>query len=297
MCILSLFFILMNVGCSPSAVTQNPTQTVLIKPSATIQPTQTPIQTPTQSSKQSPTEILEISTPDCLTAGGIIQDINFPSEILMDDFHYKIYLPPCYGVIPGQKYPVLYLLHGLTFDHSQWIRLGLADLMDALIETGHISSFIVVLPLESRFDPPELSLYGDVLINELVPHVDNNYPTLGEKSYRGIGGLSRGAAWAVRIGFEHASLFSKVGAHSLPLFNADVNQIQTWLTQIPKEDLPLFFIDIGRDDMDMKTASTFALQLDQKAVPHEWYLFNNGHSESYWSDHLAHYLRWYARDW
>ncbi len=266
----------------------------------------TPID-PTQSIKVSPTppqvvittqnEKRITPTSNCLSAGGSIEEINFYSPTLETDFFYKIYLPPCYGSSTDQYYPVLYLLHGLSYDNQQWIHLGLANQLDAMIQSGQVSQLIVVLPLEARFDPPESALFGDVVAKELLPHVDANFRSLSEKTYRAIGGLSRGAAWSVRIGFEHYEIFSKVGAHSLPLFKFDVGHIQTWLTEIPEEDLPLFYIDIGRDDPEWQSAQSFANQLDQNAVPHEWYLFNNGHSESYWSAHLTQYLRWYARDW
>ncbi len=258
-----------------------------------IQPSQTSTAIETDPGDQIPTT----PTPDCLAAGGTVVEMNFYSDLIAKDFSYKVYLPPCYYRDPGKQYPVLYLLHGLSYDNEQWIRLGLTDTMDELIRDEVLGTFIVVLPTESPFDPPELSLYDDVIVEELIPHVDSSFRTLNEKSYRGIGGLSRGASWSVRIGFEYYELFSKVGAHSLPIFETDVSQIQTWITQTPKDNLPLFFIDIGRDDPEWKTAQTLASLLDQNGVPHEWYLFNQGHSESYWADHLEQYLLWYGKDW
>lgn len=127
--------------------------------------------------------------------------------------------------------------------------------------------------------------------------MDAHFRTHPEKPLRAIGGLSRGAAWAVRIGFEYYKFFDSVGAHSLPVFEADGAKINTWLTQLPKEDLPVFFIDIGRDDQEWKIAQTFADQLDAHYIPHEWYLFTSGHTEEYWSTHLELYLSWYARNW
>lgn len=247
----------------------------------------------------SPTEIQKpaASTPDCLSADGILTVESFYSVLLEDDFSYKVYLPPCYDEELEQQYPVLYLLHGLSYDNEQWIRLGLASTMDKLIHSETIAPFIVIMPTESRFDPPGLSRYGDSLVSELFPDVERKIRTITEKSHRGIGGLSRGAAWAIRLGFEHHELFDKVGAHSLPLFQGDSSRLQAWLTQVPKEDLPQFFIDIGRDDPEWGSAQTFADQLDQNGVPHEWYLFTGEHSESYWADHLEQYLLWYGKDW
>ena len=293
MLILSFFCMLWMVGCSPETPSLTPGQPI---PPTTSEPKQ-PSQASTMADTDSEVPIPTTSTPDCLSAGGTLQDESFFSDLLRNDFSYKVYLPPCYDAEPLQKYPVLYLLYGLSYDNDQWIRLGLTGLMDDLVQNEELSPFIVVLPKEAPFDPPELSLYGDAIVEELISHVDNSFRTLDEKTYRGIGGLSRGASWSVRIGFEHYELFSKVGAHSLPLFQSDVSDILSWLTQIPEDDLPIFFIDIGRDDREWQSAQAFADQLDQNGIPHNWYLFNQGHSESYWSDHLKEYLLWYGKDW
>jgi len=291
--ILSLFCMLWLIACSTPTPSQNQEQLIPTTSVGTIKPSQTIDKVGSAPQYEAPLT----PTPDCLAAGGTVHEFTFFSNILMADFNYKVYLPPCYESDLEREYPVLYLLHGLSYDDEQWIRLGLREQMDTLIQGDQISPFIVVLPTESRFDPPELSRYSDVLVSELLAQVEKDFRTFNEKGYRRIGGLSRGAAWAVRIGFEHYDLFSKIGAHSLPLFKADVSHVQTWLTQIPKDALPVIFIDIGRDDPEWQTAQTFANQLDQNGVPHEWYLFNMGHSEAYWSDHLTEYLLWYGKDW
>ncbi len=119
--------------------------------------------------------------------------------------------------------------------------------------------------------------------------MDEHYLTLPEREYRAIAGVSRGAAWAVHLGFEYYNLFSSVGAHSLPLFEADAGRIPSWLG-LANEDLPLFFIDIGRNDQEWVTAEAFAALLDENGIPHEWYLFNGDHNEEYWASHLETYL-------
>ncbi len=169
--------------------------------------------------------------------------------------------------------------------------------MDALIASEAIPPFIIILPQEVVFEPPQTSRYPDAIINELIPWVDSQYRTLAQKENRAIGGVSRGAAWAVRMGFIYHETFAKVGAHSLPLFEADGAHLLTWVMQTPPEDLPRFFIDIGWDDQEWKTAQDFANLLNEHNIPHEWYLFTGGHTEAYWRDHLDQYLHWYANGW
>ena len=145
--------------------------------------------------------------------------------------------------------------------------------------------------------PPQTSAFPKALVEELIPWIDAQYVTKPEKTFRGIGGISRGAAWAVQIGFENSHLFSRIGAHSLPLFQADGGKVSGWLTQEPVEALPEVFIDIGRSDQEWRTAEIFANQLDDHHIPHEWHLFTGDHTETYWSAHLKQYLMWYAHNW
>jgi enterochelin esterase-like enzyme len=235
-------------------------------------------------------------TPDCRLQGGTVVNEEVDSEMLGDTLYFDIYLPPCYDVDTEARYPVVYLLHGLSYRQDQWQRLGLVSTMDDLIAEGEIPPFIAVMPLESPFVSPQVSQYGNALAYDLIPWVDGQYQTLAEKDYRAIAGVSRGAAWAMHLGFDQYELFSRVGAHSLPFFEVDTVYLPGWLG-LADQDLPLFFIDIGNNDGEWKTAEIIADALDENGIPHEWYLFTGDHTEEYWASHLETYLRWYAADW
>ena len=300
--ILVIVMVLLIGACQPAA---SPTAT--IPPTAALE--QTPSQTPillaaTASGVAAPGVTPEpqatltfTPTPDCLSTGGTLQMGTFSSQILAADFNYRVYLPPCYHTSPSTHYPVLYLLHGLLSDNEQWVQLGLVETMNSLIADGQIPPFIVVLPEEKRMSPPQTSAFPDALVEELVPWIESRYQALPEREFRAIGGLSRGAAWAVQIGFEHPHVFGAIGAHSLPLFQADGGKVRGWLTQLPPQDLPKVFVDIGRSDQERQSAEDFAAQLDEFQITHHWYLFTGGHTESYWSSHLEFYLQWYASNW
>jgi enterochelin esterase-like enzyme len=277
-------------GCQGSAFQSTPTPdlaaTQQAMPTRTATSTPQPTATPTQS-----------PTPDCLSGGGELTSDHFYSTLLDSDFFFHIYLPPCYDQAGGQSYPVVYLLHGLSYTSDQWPRLGLVEAMNALVAAREVSPFIVVMPLEATFTPPQTSSFARAIAEELIPWVDSHYHTLADKQHRAIGGVSRGAAWSVQLGFEHTDLFASVGAHSLPLFESDEAWLIGWVTQTPLEDIPRFFIDIGRDDQEWPSAQAFADLLDQHSIPHEWYFNTGGHTEAYWSSHLIQYLTWYAQDW
>ena len=290
-----MLFVLLGLIVVLTACQMQP-EVPAVTPTAELPTTAIPSPTAEASEPVTPEPIQPSPTPDCRLQGGTVSSEQIASEELGDTLYFDVYLPPCYGADPEIRYPVVYLLHGLSYRQDQWQRLGLVSTMDALIAAGEIPPFIAVMPLESPFTAPQVSQFGNALISDLIPLVDGRYQTLPEKDYRVIAGVSRGAAWAMRLGFEHYKLFSRVGAHSLPLFEADTRHLSNWLA-LAGEELPLYFIDIGTNDPEWKTAEDFANLLDANGIPHEWYLFSGGHTEEYWSSHLETYLRWYSADW
>jgi len=210
---------------------------------------------------------------------------------------FRVYLPPCYGVDPTLRYPVLYLLNGQTFTDDQWDRLGADETASALISAGELPPFLIVMPHDAGWRRPDMDGFDEALVEALVPWIDTHYPTRPEREYRAIGGLSRGAAWAVHLGLTRWDLFGSVGAHSLALFWADTPYLGTWIDAIPSSSMPRFFLDAGRKDPDLASIQEFEQLLSEKNVPHEWRLFTGYHEEAYWSEHVEGYLRFYAQGW
>jgi enterochelin esterase-like enzyme len=222
-----------------------------------------------------------------------------PSALLSDPLAFNLYLPPCYSEHPDQSYPVLYLLHGQGFGDDQWIRLGATHAADQFISSGQARPFLIVMPEEenSTLSDPNTSHFGDALVNEMVPWIDAHYPTCNQRTCRAIGGLSRGAAWAIRLGLTHPTLFSAIGAHSLPLFVGDLYRAGTWLDNVPAGQLPQFYLDIGRSDRYLSQAKSFEQLLSDRHIVHTWQLNDGDHDEVYWSAHTPEYIQWYASNW
>jgi enterochelin esterase-like enzyme len=212
---------------------------------------------------------------------------------------YRIYLPPCYENQAGVRYPVLYLIHGQSYNDDQWDRLGADDTAEQLILRGEIPPFLIVMPRDRLWVQPKEDPFGEVFLNELIPFIDRSYRTLPQRAYRAIGGLSRGAGWAVHLGLQNWSLFSALGAHSLAVFESDAPKIEQWLSEIPPGRMPRIFLDIGDRDRPpiLHSALWFEQLLTRKQIPHEWYLYTGYHEEAYWQAHVEQYIRWYAAPW
>jgi enterochelin esterase-like enzyme len=215
--------------------------------------------------------------------------------VLPEPLAFRVFIPPCYSAHPDGGFPVLYLLHGQGFDDGQWERLGAGDAAAELIASGVAPPFLIVLPDEKdTLADPFQSSFGDALVEELIPWVDAHYPTCAERACRAIGGLSRGAAWAVYLGLGHPALFGAIGAHSLPPFIGMEKLVPKEIAAIPPGQTPRIYLDIGWADRYRQPAAGFEDQLNRLGVPHEWYLFEGQHDEAYWSAHVKGYLEWYA---
>lgn len=234
-----------------------------------------------------------------MQAGGEVEVYEITTVLLPNPLVYRIYLPPCYNEEPVRSYPVLYLIHGQTYSDTQWDRLGVPEVADRLIADSEVGPFIVVMPRDRVWLEPTEDNFGLAVEQSLIPWVDEHYRTIPDRAHRAIGGLSRGAAWAVDIGLSHWEMFSAVGIHSGFVFQSDIQPIYLWLYNIQEGMIPRIYMDIGDDDRpEMTKAATWLEELLTKLdIPHEWHMFVGEHEEAYWRAHVEDYLRWYSMDW
>jgi enterochelin esterase-like enzyme len=221
---------------------------------------------------------------------GSLDSFNPPQE-------FRVYLPPCYDEKTSERYPVLYLLHGQTYTDDQWPRLGAARILDELIHTGESPPFIIVFPDDRYWNLPPGAGFGQRLVEELIPYIDSTYRTLPSRNQRAIGGLSRGAGWALRLGLTRWDLFSSIGLHSLAVLQRDASEITDWLHEIPPSSRPRLFMDIGDNDPELTMATRVESDFNEFGLAHEWHLYSGAHTEEYWRAHVEEYIRWYAEGW
>lgn len=253
-------------------------------PSATL--TQTRAPTPTRTSTPAPTR------PACLSQPGEIRTGELDDPALFRPLPYRIYLPACYTDWPTARFPALYLLHGLQATDAQWDDLGVDETADRLIAAGEIPPFLIVMPWERRGLE-----YEPAIAEVLVPWIDHSFRTIASSEGRAIGGLSRGAGWALRIALGNPGLFSAIGLHSPAVLSPDLYNIPYWLEGLSPDDLPRIWVDIG--DRDPLRPSTLELTglFDQAGVAYDWHPNQGYHAPEYWSSHMEEYVIWYSLGW
>ena len=278
---LALFVVI--TACTPSSLPlPNSTQ---LPPLASKTPQPTPTIT-----------VIPSSTPlTCLTQPGRVEKVE------LDEFkpaqQFLVYLPPCYDEKTDERYPVLYLLHGQTYNDDQWIRLGAVNILDRLIIAREIKPFIVIFPDDRYWNLEAGPGFGERLIDSIIPYVDKTYRTLPDREHRALGGMSRGAGWALRLGFTQWKLFGFIGLHSLAVMQKDATKLGSWIASIPKSSRPDVFMDIGDKDQELIMAQQVESIFNDSDLTHEWHLYSGAHTEEYWGAHVEEYIRWYAEQW
>src|SRR3954470_11495597 len=76
---------------------------------------------------------------------GKIETVEYESKVSGGKRKMTVYTPPGYS--KDNKYPVLYLLHGIGGDHNEWPRGGVPNvILDNLIADKKAVPMIVVMP-------------------------------------------------------------------------------------------------------------------------------------------------------
>jgi enterochelin esterase-like enzyme len=214
---------------------------------------------------------------------------------------YRLYRPPCYGQ-DGRAYPALYLFAGNIHGEGKWDELGLDEAANAAIAAGEIAPLLIVMPAggwladETSGGPGS---YESLVLDELIPHIEQTTCAWADPAGRAIGGLSRGGYWALEIAFRFPEEFLSAGGHSAALLDTfagpDVNPQQTALSR-ELGDLRIY-LDIGASDFLRANTIRLHEEMAARGVSHEWLLNEGEHNDAYWSAHTVDYLRWYAAPW
>jgi enterochelin esterase-like enzyme len=262
-----------------------PVSTPTLAVTASAVPSATPTLTATATATAAP----------CREAAGRTRSFEVTSADLKKPLAYRVYFPPCYDPSGETRYPVLYMLHGQTYNDDQWSRLGIAEAAAALVLKEKARPFLIVMPYEiDPFGDPYAPGFGSALADTLIPKIDLTYPTCPERACRAVGGLSRGGAWAFLLALEHPGLFGQAAGHSMVPFNGMKQRLTRQIKAADGQDLPRLSIDMGKNDQYLPVLSEYEKLLTQLGVDHTFTLNPGNHEEKYWSAHVKEYLRWYA---
>lgn len=228
---------------------------------------------------------------------GKIDTIRYDSKTVGVKRKALIYTPP--GFNKKNKYPVLYLLHGIGGDEKEWLNGGQPQvILDNLLAEGKIKPMIVVLPngramkddraTGNIFDRDKVEAFATFekdLLNDLIPHIEKSYPVLTDRENRAIAGLSMGGGQSLNFGLGNLDKFAWVGGFS----SAPNTKPAAELVPDPekaKKMLSLLWISCGDNDGLITNSKRVHDYLYENDVPHVYYVEAGGHDFKVWKNGL-----------
>ncbi|MGA3045795.1 MAG: alpha/beta hydrolase family protein [Terracidiphilus sp.] len=146
--------------------------------------------------------------------GVAMQDVTFFSPALNRNMPYRVYLPA--KPVSGQKFPVVYLLHGGNGGFRDWSNYSDVARYAAPDNSGGL---ILVMP-EGAFsyymnaaEKPE-DKYETYIVNDLISDVEERFPAAKGREGRAIVGISMGGFAALKLALSRPDLFVYVAALS-----------------------------------------------------------------------------------
>jgi S-formylglutathione hydrolase FrmB len=160
-----------------------------------------------------------------LPGGSTIEFKSFESQSLKSTENYSIFLPPSFRKDSSRTYPVIYFLHGLMNDETSWTvdRYGhIQSALDQMIVSGKVPEFIMVHPRgDSSFYCNYMDgskRYEDLVAQELIAYMENNFRAKKGRDNRSIAGTSMGAYGALKIAMKYPDRYAVVVGQSPILF-------------------------------------------------------------------------------
>ena len=230
---------------------------------------------------------------------GKMKKVHYDSKVIGEKREVYIYTPPNYSM--DKKYPVLYLLHGIGCDGSQWISMKTDIVLDNMIADGEMVPCVVVCPsiapkknkrTKQAISPENIEAYEKFdreLIRDLMPFVTSYYSISDKRKDTAIAGLSMGGMESLRLGFSHLKRFDYIGSFSAaPSLDTSLLSLKE-----QKEKPKLILLCSGTSDSRVEDVpENYHKILKDNKVDHIWYLYpNGGHSYEVWINGLVNFLQ------
>jgi enterochelin esterase-like enzyme len=233
---------------------------------------------------------------------GRIEAFEYDSAVTGTRRKANVYLPPGYS--PDKKYPVLYLLHGIGGDETEWLRFCAPNtILDNLIAGGKAVPMIVVLPngrslpddraVGNPFTPEKVQGFANFerdLLDTLIPAIQAKYATLTDREHRALAGLSMGGGQTLNFGLGHLDTFAWLGAFS----SAPNTKPPAELVPDPaaaRQQLKLLYLSCGNKDGLINISQGVHRYLKEHDVPHIWNVDDHAHDPETWGSNLYHFAQ------
>ena len=223
-------------------------------------------------------------------------------------------------------FPTLYLLHGLSDDHTLWLRRTRLEVYAASLP------LIIVMPDGYRgfyTNNEQGPAYARHIGEELPAFIERTFPAIPRRDARAIGGLSMGGYGALRLGLGYHDRFCSVHSHSgavgwgrnrkyealpkspgreadiaaerLRIFGPSPDGTDHDLLTLARRaksarKLPKILLDCGQDDSLIKDNRAFSKDLRAAKIPHAYHEHPGEHNWDYWDTHIQEALAFHMEN-
>ena len=248
---------------------------------------------------------------------GRLVHLEFWSPTLNQEVGVRVYLPPGYDVEEAreERYPVVYLLHGLSGSSWDWLQIGQINrVLDKRARGRNPRKVIAVSPNGgSSYWTQQLDRvaapgqnYGRFVGVDLVAEIDRRFRTLRRRRHRALVGISMGGFGALSVGMLYPDRFGAAVSLSGALFTKVPDNKKAYrrvwgdppvaahfdrfspyalASSLPRSHpWPRIYIACGDGDHKTVRARSLAMheRLDQVGIPHVYSTGPGRHDWRYW---------------
>ena len=240
----------------------------------------------------------------------VVDTIQIYSKSMQKNIKAVIVIPDNYA--STKELPVVYLLHGYSGNHLDWITKAkgfekAADQYNLIIvcPDGGYGSWYWNSPVDPK------SQYETFVSDELVKAIDAKYKTIKDRTGRAITGLSMGGHGALYLAIRHQDVFGAAGSMSggvdiRPFPNNwdmakqlgtyaeqperwEKNTVINMLNLLTPNALAII-IDCGTDNFFYEVNENLHQHLMYRNIPHDFITRPGAHTWPYWTNAIKYQL-------
>lgn len=230
---------------------------------------------------------------------GRLAMIEYASKTVGTTRKMNVYTPP--GYVKNQRYPVLYLLHGIGGDETEWARFASPEvLLDNLIAEGKAVPMILVMPNgRAQQDDravgdvfaaaPSFAVFERDLLDDVIPAIESRYGVKQDREHRALAGLSMGGGQSLNFGLGHIDTFAWIGGFSSA---PNTKPIATLMPEpATLRNLKLLWLSCGSQDGLLYISQGVHSALKTNGIPHVWHVPAHGHDAAEWKQDLYYFAQ------
>lgn len=247
-------------------------------------------------------------------------EVSFRAPSLGMNTNMYVLLPTDALPVPDGGYPVVYLLHGLSDDHTKWLRSTRIEDYAA----GYGACVVMPEAQCSFYVNMKNGLnYYDFIVKDLPGFIQKTFPVSGKRESTFIAGLSMGGFGALNAGLRApekyaacAALspatkpFSNVSPGDVPRMRIassimgedfilsdehDLFSAADEFSKLPPEKRARIYMAVGREDFLYGGVLDFKSHLEASGVEFSFEEGPGSHNWDFWDEYVKHALKFFFR--